>query len=76
MLDRSSEAPVVEASDGMVSSAFRARDAAGFGLESLRRHAAIVGLTRKAELLGHARVTIHPEAAGFARVTELATRRA
>jgi len=45
MLDRSSEAPVVEASDGMVSSAFRARDAAGFGLESLRRHAAIVGLS-------------------------------
>ena len=38
--------------------------------------AAIVGLTRKAELLGHARVTIHPEAAGFARVMELATRRA
>ncbi len=44
MLDRSSEAPVVEASAGMDSSAFSASATAGFGLESLRRHAAIVGL--------------------------------
>lgn len=37
---------------------------------------ALAGLQRKAELLGNARLTVHPRAAGFARLSALAMARA
>jgi polysaccharide biosynthesis transport protein len=63
MLDRSSEAPVVATSDATGSPPLSRRANAGFGLHSLRRHAAIMWLCVLSFTgLGLAFVTLRPAA--------------